>query len=130
MKTILIDWLLRSVSRFRSASECSLESLSDSDNCRTNCSDSESDIEMEVSTYTDTKRRGKGSSHSDSIYMLWWSGHSCNLLSSSFPYLFPFHFFLPFSSSFFFFLIDPLEHLSISIKTCFWSWKKWSNIRD
>lgn len=37
----------RSVSRFRSASECSLESLSDSDNCRTTCSDSESDIEME-----------------------------------------------------------------------------------
>ncbi|XP_023336528.1 cyclin G [Eurytemora carolleeae] len=33
--------------RFRSASECSLESLSDSDNCRTACSDSESDMEME-----------------------------------------------------------------------------------
>jgi len=41
----------RPVSRFRSASECSLESLSDSDNCNCNCkttlSDSESDIEME-----------------------------------------------------------------------------------
>ena len=44
----------RPVSRFRSASECSLESLSDSDNCNCNCkttlSDSESDIEMEVSS--------------------------------------------------------------------------------
>lgn len=37
----------RNVSRFRSTSECSLESLSDSDNGRTMCSDSESDIEME-----------------------------------------------------------------------------------
>lgn len=37
----------RNVSRFRSASECSLESLSDSDNCRTMYSDSESDMELE-----------------------------------------------------------------------------------
>jgi len=39
----------RPVPRFRSASECSLESLSDTDNCacRTTLSDSESDIEME-----------------------------------------------------------------------------------
>jgi len=37
----------RNVSRFRSTSECSLESLSDSDNGRAMCSDSESDIEME-----------------------------------------------------------------------------------
>lgn len=37
----------RVAGRFRSASECSLESLSDSDNCRTSLSDSESDIEME-----------------------------------------------------------------------------------
>jgi len=33
--------------RFRSTSECSLESFSDTDNSRNNCSDSESDIEME-----------------------------------------------------------------------------------
>lgn len=38
----------RNVARFRSASECSLESLSDSDNGRTVCSDdSESDLDME-----------------------------------------------------------------------------------